>query len=61
MAAQDTFESFNASLPQEDRGHLKEFLNAQRQELLAARSEDARVRIVHEHIKQVHAMLHEGS
>ncbi len=59
MAAQDTFDSFNCSLSLQDRTHLKEFINSERQELLAARSEDARVRIVHEYIKQVHETLQE--
>lgn len=59
MAAHDTFESFNASLSPEDCQQLKEFINSERQELLAARSEDARVRIVYEYIKQVHEMLQE--
>ena len=59
MAAQDMFENFNTSLPPEEREHLKEFINSERQELLAARSEDARIRIVYEYIKQIHEMWQE--
>ena len=57
MAAQDTFDSFNASLSDSEREQLRDFVSAKREELLASRSEDARVRLVHEYIKELHEML----
>jgi|GEM_PF-1525355 len=54
MAAFDTYTSFCASLGAKDKRDLNEFLNQERAELLAARSEEARVRIVTEMIKEVH-------
>jgi hypothetical protein len=53
MAAQETFENFNASLAPQEREILKDFIRNKRDELLASRSEDARVRLVHECIKDV--------
>jgi hypothetical protein len=60
MAAQDTFDSFNASQWVADREPFRDFVRAKREELLASRSEDARVRLVHEYIKEVHDMLFQG-
>lgn len=57
MAAQDTFDSFNASLTSADREQVKVLTQAKREELFAARSEDARIRLVHEYIKEVHDLL----
>lgn len=57
MAAQDTFDSFNASLSDGDLEQLSVFVRAKREELLASRSEDARVRLVHGYIKEVHEMV----
>jgi hypothetical protein len=59
MAAQDTFNSFNSSLTEGERATLSEFIKTQTQELLVARSEDARVRLVHEYIWQVNEILNE--
>jgi hypothetical protein len=52
MAATDSFESFNASLSPHDRERLKDFIADQTVEQLAARSEDARARIVYDYIQQ---------
>ncbi len=52
----DTFGVFTRSLAQRDKEALKEFIREQRIELLAARSEDARTRIVHDFIEQVYEM-----
>jgi len=57
VAAEDTFESFTASLPERDRESLKDFIRAKREEMLAARSEDARSRLVNDYIKEVHELL----
>jgi hypothetical protein len=54
MAAFDTYTSFCASLGAKEKRDLNEFLNQERAQLLAARSEEARVRIVSEMIKEVH-------
>ena len=60
MAAIGSFESFNASLSQHDRELMKEFIAEQRVELLAARSEDARTRIVYDYIQQARELLRQG-
>jgi hypothetical protein len=57
MAAQDTFDSFNASLSRGECERLSDFVGEKREELLASRSEDTRVRLVHAYIKEVHEML----
>ncbi len=57
MAAQDKFESVVASLTPEEREQLKGYLRIKRDELLAARSEDARVRLVREFTSEVHNLL----
>ncbi|MCZ6777028.1 MAG: hypothetical protein O7D34_11310 [Ignavibacteria bacterium] len=57
MAALDTFETFNASLSDKDRSAIKELLKARAAELFAARSEDARLRVVEAYIGEVRKML----
>jgi len=57
MAAEDTFRSFNSSLSEQERTQLSDFIRQYRTELLAARSEDARARIVESYIKEVHNLL----
>ena len=57
MAAFDTYTSFCASLGAKERRELNEFFTQERAQLLAARSEEARVRIVTEMIKEVHDRL----
>ena len=57
MAAEDTFRSFNSSLSEQERTQLSDFIRQYRTELLAARSEDARTRIVESYIKEVHNLL----
>jgi hypothetical protein len=57
MAAFDTYTSFCGSLSTQSRRDLNEFLNQQRAQILAARSEEARVRIVHEMIREIHNRL----
>ena len=57
MAAFDTYTSFCASLGAKERRELNEFFAQEHAQLLAARSEEARVRIVAEMIKEVHDRL----
>ena len=57
MAAEDTFNHFIASLTNAGRESVKALTKAKREELLAARSEDARVRMVQDYIKEVHDLL----
>jgi hypothetical protein len=59
MAAFDTFHSFNGSLSDEQRKSLGDFIKRQTDELLAARSEDARIRIVDRYLQEVHGRLEE--
>lgn len=51
MAAYDALEGFIGSLSEAERGALRDELRVLRAELLAARSEDARVRLVHEFMR----------
>ena len=53
MSACDKFDAFNNSLSTQEKAKLKEFLSSKREELLAMRSEDARVRLVEEYAKEV--------
>ncbi len=57
MAAVDAFEQFLASLPDEDRMLLDGYIKEQRNELFAARSEEARLRIVREFIAEVRDLV----
>lgn len=57
MAAYDALESFIASLTEAGRTAIKESVNMLRSELVAARSEEARVRLVHEFIRETHDEL----
>ncbi|MEK9137400.1 MAG: hypothetical protein AAB393_09775 [Bacteroidota bacterium] len=53
MAAQDTFDNFIASLSHAERERLKDLIKLEREQLLSARSEDARLRLVHDFIVEV--------
>ena len=57
MAAQDTFDAVVSSLTATERDQLKDYLRTKREELLAARSEDARVRLTTEFTEEVHDLL----
>jgi hypothetical protein len=57
MAAVHTFQSFNESLSAQDQEGLKDVIRRYRAELLEARSEDARTRIVEGYIREVHDVL----
>jgi hypothetical protein len=54
MAAYESLESFIASLTEENRTIIRDPVKTLRSELLAARSEEARVRLVHEFIREAH-------
>ena len=53
MAALDTFMAFNDSLSDTQRVAARELILSRMDELLGARSEDARVRLVSKHIDEV--------
>jgi hypothetical protein len=53
MAAIDTLENFLQGLSPEEKEQLKELITRQRAEMFAARSEDARVRLVHDFLHEV--------
>ena len=57
MAAYDTFVTFNDSLTEEERSGVKELISSRRDELLSARSEDARVRLVNSYIEEAKEWL----
>jgi len=54
MAAVDTFRTFNASLSSRERALFIELIKQTSEELLAARSEDARLRIVNGYLEEFH-------
>ncbi|MFN0156697.1 MAG: hypothetical protein ACKVRP_01340 [Bacteroidota bacterium] len=54
MAALDTFQSFNSGLTERDRQRIQDLMRTKAAELLAARSEDARKRIVEGYLDEVH-------
>lgn len=53
MAATDTYRHFLGTLPQDVKDSLRDLLRETGEELLAARSEDARNRIVEAFIREV--------
>lgn len=57
MAATDTLESYIASLSTAERTQVQDLLRLCRTDMFAARSEDARVRLVHDFIHEAHALL----
>jgi len=57
MSAFDLFRSFNESLPKDGRDSIAEFMNEHMRELMAARSEDARTRLVQEYIRTVKSRI----
>lgn len=54
MAAMDTFEQFNKKLAGRSVALFESLTKSTTLELLAARSEDARNRIVEDYIRQIH-------
>ena len=55
MAAREMFESFTAGLPERDREALRELIVARRVDMMAARSEEARVRVAEEFMREARA------
>ncbi len=57
MSAFDLFRSFNESLTKEKRDSITELIHSEMRELMAARSEDARIRLVREYIRKVKSQV----
>jgi hypothetical protein len=57
MAAREMFESFTAGLPERDRETLRDLIGARRADMLAARSEEARVRVAEEFQREARASV----
>ena len=57
MAAFDLFQEFNSRLSDHDRQALTTVIAGKHADLLAARSEEARLRIVQNFIEEVHKLL----
>jgi hypothetical protein len=57
MAAREMFESFIAAVPERDREIVRELIGARRGDMLAARSEEARVRVADEFIREARTGL----
>ncbi len=57
MAAVQHFEKFCADLTEKDRRILEEVIRIRRADLLAARSEESRVRLVNDFVKDALAFL----
>jgi hypothetical protein len=57
MAAFERYQAVVASLPNRDRDALKDMIQREWEELLAARSEEARVRLVDTFVAEAHDRL----
>lgn len=57
MAAAEMFESVLAELSDKEREAIADSIRAKRADLLAARSEDARIRLVTEYQREVRDLL----
>ena len=60
MSAWDSFTSFTASMNEREKSAWESRLNTMRSDLLAARSEDARVRLVTDFVKEVREIVTQG-
>jgi len=58
MSAVDAFEEFVSSIPPEGRARVEHFIASQRADLLASRSEDARLRVTSGFMQEVNELLH---
>jgi hypothetical protein len=58
MAAIDTFENILGNLSDHDREGLKGIIRIAQEDILAARSEEARLRIVNDFAREGHHALH---
>ncbi len=56
MSASEKFAEFNTGLPETIRQTMRQLIADNTQELLAARSEDARMRIVERYLKDVQTL-----
>ena len=57
MAAIDLFDNYTAGLSVREREQLKGLIDNTGRDLLASRSEEARVRVVNDFIRESHASL----
>ena len=57
MAAVDLFQKFFSSLSDRDRAGLSDYVKACREDLEAARSEEARIRIAENFVRGAHDLL----
>jgi len=60
MAAQDMFDAFTTALPERDREALRDAIRARREDMFAARSEEARVRLADQFMRDARALLKKG-
>lgn len=60
MAAKDAFEHSISTLTPETKEKLRDFIEEQRAEMFAARSEDERSRITDSFVHEVHDRLKKG-
>jgi hypothetical protein len=57
MAARDLFESYTAALPARDREAMRELISSRRTDMLEARSEEARVRVAEDFVREARSAL----
>ena len=57
MSATESFEAYAASLTEKERASIRPALVARRTDLMAARSEEARVRIAEDAIREIRDLL----
>ena len=57
MAAREMFESFIAALPARDAEILRDLIGSRRGDMLSARSEESRVRVAEEFMREVRTSM----
>jgi hypothetical protein len=57
MAAFDTYQAFTRSIPERDQQGLRDLQSMTWNDLVAARSEEARLRVVENYMREVHERL----
>ena len=57
MSAVETYQTFTASLGADARKRVESLIREYREDLLAARSEDARLRLVEDYIREARRLL----
>ncbi|HTO93474.1 MAG TPA: hypothetical protein VMM80_03855 [Bacteroidota bacterium] len=60
MAAQDMFDAFTGALPEREREALRDVIRERREDMFAARSEEARVRVADQFMREARVLMKKG-